>query len=255
MPVVAGIDAFREAMKGFEDSYVLIGGGACSILFDDLGLSFRATNDLDIVVLSDSMDPAFGRVFWAFIREGGYECGRREDGTARYYRFSLPVESPLRGTYPSMIELLSRHPEFELAFPTSEIAPLPFDETTSSLSAIVLDDEYYAFIKDNVTVHNGVPLLTAIHIIPLKMRAHIDLHRRHADGEHVSEKDLRKHRADVANLAGLLTPNSRMPLEGRLREDALAFLDDFEEYANRNANRKQREHLGDVLSLLKAVYL
>lgn len=28
MPVVAGIDAFRDAMVGFEDKYVLIGGGS-----------------------------------------------------------------------------------------------------------------------------------------------------------------------------------------------------------------------------------
>ena len=27
MPVVAGIDAFRDAMAGFEDKYVLNGGG------------------------------------------------------------------------------------------------------------------------------------------------------------------------------------------------------------------------------------
>lgn len=34
MPIVAGIDAFRDAMAGFEDKYVLIGGGACSLLFE-----------------------------------------------------------------------------------------------------------------------------------------------------------------------------------------------------------------------------
>lgn len=255
MPVVAGIEKFKEAMSSFESSYVLIGGGACSILFDDLGLNFRATNDLDIVVLSDSMDPAFGKALWNFIREGGYQCGRREDGTARYFRFTLPEESPLRGTYPVMIELLSRHPDFELSLPTAEIAPLPFDETTSSLSAIVLNDEYFSFIRNNVEIHDGVPLLSAIHIIPLKMRAHIDLQRRHAEGEHVSEKDLRKHRADVAKLAGLLTSNSRLLLEGQLREDALAFLSDFEEYAGRNTDRKQQDLLAIVLSRLERVYL
>ena len=35
MPVVAGIDAFRDALAGFEDKYVLIGGGACSLLFEE----------------------------------------------------------------------------------------------------------------------------------------------------------------------------------------------------------------------------
>ena len=31
MPRVAGIESFRDAMSGFEDKYVLIGGGACSL--------------------------------------------------------------------------------------------------------------------------------------------------------------------------------------------------------------------------------
>ena len=31
MPVVAGMDAFRDAMAGFEDKYVLIGTCACTL--------------------------------------------------------------------------------------------------------------------------------------------------------------------------------------------------------------------------------
>lgn len=29
-----GIDKFRERFKGLEEEYVLIGGGACDLLFD-----------------------------------------------------------------------------------------------------------------------------------------------------------------------------------------------------------------------------
>ena len=72
MPRVAGIESFREAMAGHESEYVLIGGGACSLLFDEVGADFRLTKDLDIVVLVDDASPSFARALWEFVRAGGY---------------------------------------------------------------------------------------------------------------------------------------------------------------------------------------
>lgn len=53
MPVVNGIETFRDAMANHADEYVLIGGGACSILFDTADIPFRITKDLDVIVLTD----------------------------------------------------------------------------------------------------------------------------------------------------------------------------------------------------------
>lgn len=138
---------------------------------------------------------------------------------------------------------------------TSEIAPLPFDEDVSSLSAIILEEGYYEFIKRNVSKAEGVPLLTALHIIPLKMRAHIDLNRRHRAGQHVNDKDLVKHRGDVSKLSRLLAPTDRLPLEGTMREDAEEFLIDFQDYTMRQTNRKLRRSLEGDLETLRATYL
>ena len=47
--------------------------------------------------------------------------------------------------YPEMIELLSRHPDI-LGMPKGHvIEPLPIDDNVSSLSAIIMDDDYYRF--------------------------------------------------------------------------------------------------------------
>lgn len=51
MSKVRGIERFADAMSGCKGGYVLIGGGACSVLFDNEGDSFRATEDLDVVEL------------------------------------------------------------------------------------------------------------------------------------------------------------------------------------------------------------
>lgn len=53
MPKVRGIERFADAMSSCKGGYVLIGGGACSVLFDSEGDSFRATEDLDVVVIVD----------------------------------------------------------------------------------------------------------------------------------------------------------------------------------------------------------
>lgn len=255
MSVVSGIEAFKVAMAGHEHEYVLIGGGACSILFDASGESFRATKDLDVVVITDAGGAGFARALWRFVKEGGYDCWRRAEDGCSYYRFILPKNSPKATMLPEQIELFARHPDFALNDERSAIAPLSFSEDVSSLSAIILDDGYYEFIQGHVTEVGGVPLLDALHIIPLKMRAHVDLNKKHEMGHHVNEKDLVKHRSDVVRLSRLLAPVDRLPLAGGMRNDAEAFLEDFEGYIQRQSNRKLRHALESDFETLRSVYL
>ncbi|WP_294581976.1 hypothetical protein [uncultured Thomasclavelia sp.] len=46
-----GIDIFRQYFKGFEDQYVIIGGTACELLMSEQELDFRATKDIDMVLI------------------------------------------------------------------------------------------------------------------------------------------------------------------------------------------------------------
>lgn len=194
MPKVRGIERFADAMSGCKGGYVLIGGGACSVLFDNEGDSFRATEDLDVVVIVDGEGVEFATALWAFIKAAGYEIGKVDDG-------------------------------------------------------------YYEFIRDNATNVEGITLLDALHIIPLKMRAHIDINRSYEEGRRCNNIDRRKHRSDVARLADLLSPSARLELTGQMRVDAEDFLTDFASYVNRQTNRKERARLQDTLSFLEKVYL
>ena len=49
--MVTGIDSFKEWFKGSEEQYAIIGGTACDILMTEEGLDFRATKDIDLVLL------------------------------------------------------------------------------------------------------------------------------------------------------------------------------------------------------------
>lgn len=53
--------------------------GCYELIMDEVGLDFRATKDLDIVLVIEALDSAFTERFWAFVEEGGYESGARRE--------------------------------------------------------------------------------------------------------------------------------------------------------------------------------
>ena len=61
----------RAFYVGHEHQYVLIGGAACELIMGEVGLDFRATKDLDIVLIVEALDAAFAERFWAFVEAGG----------------------------------------------------------------------------------------------------------------------------------------------------------------------------------------
>ena len=148
--MVRGLDLFREHFKDFADRYVLIGGTACDLIMSDVGLQFRATKDLDIVLCIESVDPEFARAFWAFVKAGQYEIQETAEGKPRFYRFQKPAD----GNYPTMLELFSPVPEALSVAEGSHLTPIPVHDEISSLSAILLDADYYGWVQSG----NGSPV-------------------------------------------------------------------------------------------------
>lgn len=61
--MVTGFTKFREKFQGFEDQYVVIGGTACDLLMENEDMTFRATKDIDIVLIVESITSEFGKAF------------------------------------------------------------------------------------------------------------------------------------------------------------------------------------------------
>jgi len=70
--MVAGLDKFRDYFADDTDKYVLIGGAACDTVFTSNDAVFRATKDLDMVLIVEALTPEFGEKFRQFIEDGGY---------------------------------------------------------------------------------------------------------------------------------------------------------------------------------------
>jgi len=249
--VVVGLERFRAHFSAFSDRFVLIGGAAVDLLMDEAGIGFRATRDLDVVLLVESLDAEFGGAFWEFIRAGGYEHRHRSTGRPCFWRF----HSPTRNDYPYMIELFARRDEFVDPPPETVIGRLSVADEASSLSAIMLDDDYYEFVRSGVQTTDGVPLLGATHLIPLKARAWIDLTDRRARGERVQSGEVAKHRADVVRLYQLLVPTERVALPARIAEDLAVFLERaFVDGYDPARVGVRRTSIDDVIATLRVIY-
>ena len=49
--MLSGLESFRRWFEGCEEQYVIIGGTACDLLFSGFNMEFRATKDIDMVLI------------------------------------------------------------------------------------------------------------------------------------------------------------------------------------------------------------
>ena len=217
--MVRGLNLFRERFAGLEDRYVLIGGTAVDVAMDAAGLEFRLTKDLDIVLHVQALDAEFARVFWAFIEDGGYEFKDKSTGKPTFYRFRNPKDT----SFPVIIELFSAAPNLAEPPGNVRLTPLPIAEEVASLSAILLDEDYYGFLKRGIRTEEGLSVLAPAYIVPLKARAWIDLTARREAGAEISSKDIKKHRNDIIRLSQLIAPTQRVELPRTLYDDLTDF--------------------------------
>ncbi|ESW38272.1 hypothetical protein [Pseudomonas taiwanensis] len=223
MVSVKGLDVFGKHFHDFRDSYVLIGGVASALAMEDAGEDFRVTKDLDVVLVIEALNADFVARFWAFIKSGGYEIKQRggERPEPIFYRFQKPTDP----SYPVMIELFSRAPEGLEHEENATLTPIPTDESVSSLSAILLNEDYYQFLLSGRQQGEELTYIGADRLIPFKAKAWLDLSQRKENGEGGADsKDIRKHRNDVLALTSLLT-GEVIELPESITADMQLFLD------------------------------
>ena len=247
--MVAGIDSFRDKFRGFEDCYTVIGGAACDILMSEADIDFRLTKDIDMILILEDKKEEFAKTFWEYIKEGKYKCGWKNSDKMHFYRFTEPIDG-----YPVMIELFSRKPGYNLEVEEG-IIPIHIDDDTSSLSAILLNDDFYVFMLKGRRVVDGISVLGADYIIPFKMYAWVDLKRRKSKGEHVNERDYKKHKNDVFRLLQIVDPEVNIETEGLVRESIEAFLTEVISEPVRTEQLGLQISMEDALEILRSKYL
>jgi hypothetical protein len=159
-----------------------------------------------------------------------------------------------------VIELFARN---ELGTELKEdqyIIPIQ-NASAARLSAILLDDEYFELIRNNViTSKSGVPIINPIANICLKARAHRELLSRQSGGDpSVDDADIRKHLKDIWRLAILLTGQETPSLSPTPKTDvvkAIAILETLPEDQFKMVMQpiSASSSKGSVMALLKKVF-
>lgn len=223
--MVRGLDKFKEYFTGFEDNYVIIGGTACEIHEENYALVPRATKDIDIILVIEALSYGFVNRFWQFIKEGNY--GERNigvsDATAslhNYYRFKDPSDKG----FPFQLELFSRKLDTFKLPEDAHLPPVPTAEDLSSLSAILLSDEYYGFTIEHSQNEGGVHIASVESLVCLKCKAYIDMIARKEQGVHIDSKEIAKHKKDVFRLLAMLAPIDKFNVPQTIQMDLELFI-------------------------------
>ena len=248
--MVKGLDIFRKYFADYGEQYVLIGGAACDIVFESNEANFRATRDLDMVLIIEALTPQFGEKFWGFIMDGKYRNKATNGGKPQFYRFDKPEDD----SFPKMIELFCRT-DFELK-EVEGITPIHIDDEISSLSAILLDDDYYKTLLDGKVVKNGLSVLRPEYIILFKAKAYLDLKMRKESGGLVDSGAIKKHKKDILRIAAELMLERVAGLPETVDSDVQTFIDSLEqEPFDQNSLKIYGLKNDDVVSLLKRIYI
>lgn len=219
--MVRGINKFKEYFATCTEQYVCIGGTACDIILGKKAVDFRVTKDFDIVLLVEAMDEKFVNIFIEFIKAGGYSHINKGTGKEQFYRF----EKPTNIEFPYMIELFSKKPEYISNIEVG-LAPIHISDDVISLSAILLNDEYYSLLKAGAIVVDDVAVLDLEYIILFKIKAWLDLKQRKANGEQIDSKNIRKHKNDVFRLVLSIEKNTFVSISSEVKEDVQNFVEE-----------------------------
>lgn len=217
--MVMGLDTFREYFADYEKQYVLIGGAACDIVFESNDTVFRVTRDLDMVLIVEALTPEFGEKFWEFIQDGKYRNRASNGQKPQFYRFDKPENN----SFPKMIELFCRN-DFKLR-EMAGITPVHIDDSVSSLSAILLNDDYYRVLLDGKVLRDGLSVLRPEYLILFKAKAFLDLKHRKENGELVDSSNIKKHKKDILRITAELVLEKVSDLPSAVKKDIDTFME------------------------------
>lgn len=202
--MVRGLDIFKQYFEQYPNNYVIIGGSACDIIIDEAGFVPRATKDIDLILVVEALSSDFVKQFWQFINDGNYQQREKSNDEREYYRFIKPENTD----FPYQIELFARNPDVIVLESEAYLTPIPVDDDLSSLSAILINDDYYNYIIEHSQVEDGLHYANIEALICLKAKAFLEIKERIEKGIIEDTKQLRKHKADVFRLTVMLKPES-----------------------------------------------
>ena len=218
----------------------------------------RATDDIDMILVIEKMTPEFGQRFWEFIDEGKYENlqRKREDKepVTELFRFLEP-----KNGFPVQIELLSKYPDVLGVTTGFHLTPIPVGEEIPSLSAILLDEEYYRHTIDSSIIEEGICIANPLSLLCLKVKAFLNLTEEKKINPNVRSADIKKHRDDVFKLLAMrIDPFTPVELSATMKDEVSVFINTMEESLPNQSLRDSLQRTDDdirgFLGIMKEIF-
>lgn len=170
------------------------------------------------------------------------------------FRFLEP-----KNGFPVQIELLSKYPDV-LGVPTGfHLTPIPVGEEIPSLSAILLDEEYYRHTIDSSIIEEGICIANPLSLLCLKVKAFLNLTEEKKINPNVRSADIKKHRDDVFKLLAMrIDPFTPVELSATMKDEMSVFINTMEESLPNQSLRDSLQRTDDdirgFLGIMKEIF-
>ena len=245
---------FSDFFQDCEDDYVIIGGIAADISLQENDISFRATKDIDIVILTNSSTKLNTRIL-EYVKLGNYQSKETIHGK-QYFRFSDPNDT----IFPKIIEIFARNETHINLEDEQYTIPIVANQKAEKLSAILLDDEYFELIRKNcIKSKLGFSIINPLATICLKARAFRELSERKQSGDKtVNSNSIKKHKNDIIRMTQILDDSDQIILETQVSKDLKLILQEIENSTDDQAIKQLVTVPGvtksDLVKILKTTF-
>ena len=161
--------------------------------------------------------------------------------------------------YPAQIELLSKQPDV-LGEPSGfHLTPIPVGEQVPSLSAILMDKEYYDQTIDRSIIEEGVRIANPLSLMCLKVKAFLNLTEEKKTNFNIRTYDIKKHRDDVFKLLAMrIDPFEPVELSTTMKENLTQFIDMMESslpnQSLQDSLQRTNDNIQEFLNIMKDIF-
>lgn len=155
-----------------------------------------------------------------------------------------------------MIELFSNRPSFMDSEFNKSLSPIYLDDSVASLSAILLNDDYYEILKGEKRTIDGCSVITIQTVVLFKMKAWLDLNERRSLGERIDEWNVKKHKNDVLRLVASVPPSRKINVTDEIHEDISKFIEGLSlEKTDMKSLGLRGVELSEVIQTIRNMYI
>lgn len=139
------------------------------------------------------------------------------------------------------------------------LIPIPIGEDISSLSAILMDEDYYTHTVGNSIIEDGIRIANPASLLCLKVKAFLNLTEGKKTNPNIRSTDIKKHRDDVFKLLAMrIDPLTPIELPAEIKKNVGDFIRLIEQtlpnQSLQDSLQRTNENIHGYLDIMKEIF-